>query len=72
MLTVCEYARAVLHNGLGHYEAALAQQGHRRLDSTIGVSTRAIPELVEAAVRSERRAPRPRLRGCWNERISRY
>jgi DNA-binding CsgD family transcriptional regulator len=56
MLTVCEYARAVLHNGLGHYEAALASAQQAGALDDLSVSTRALPELVEAAVRL--RAPR--------------
>jgi DNA-binding CsgD family transcriptional regulator len=51
LLTVCDYARAVLHNGLGHYEAALAAARQASALDDLSVSTRALPELVEAAVR---------------------
>jgi DNA-binding CsgD family transcriptional regulator/tetratricopeptide (TPR) repeat protein len=48
-----EYASAVLYNGLGRYEAAVAavrQAGERRYE--VGAPTRATAELVEAAARS--------------------
>jgi DNA-binding CsgD family transcriptional regulator/tetratricopeptide (TPR) repeat protein len=51
LVTVCEYARAVLHNGLGHYEAALAAAEKACALDDLSVSARALPELVEAAAR---------------------
>ena len=41
-----EYAKALLYNGLGRYEAAVASAGQA------GVSVRALAELVEAATRT--------------------
>ena len=54
VLTFCEHARAILHNGLGHYDLALsaAQQASARDELT--VSNWALAELVEAAARSAR------------------
>jgi ATP/maltotriose-dependent transcriptional regulator MalT len=52
-LAITEFARAILYNGLGQYDEALAaarQAGERFHD--MGSSTRALSELVEAAVRS--------------------
>jgi tetratricopeptide (TPR) repeat protein len=74
------YASAVLHNGLGRYEAArdAARQVFERDDVIFGYLV--VAELAEAAARTEaaqafrRRwtgrpsAPRPRPRGCWASR----
>jgi DNA-binding CsgD family transcriptional regulator len=45
------FATAVLHNGLGHYETALAaaQQAHE--NDKLGFGIWVLPELIEAAVR---------------------
>ena len=54
VLTFCEHARAILHNGLGHYDLALsaAQQASARDELT--VSNWALVELVEAAAAAAR------------------
>jgi DNA-binding CsgD family transcriptional regulator len=55
-LTVIHFARAVLYNGLGRYEDALAaarQASEQPHD--LGPSNAALPELIEAAARSGRR-----------------
>jgi DNA-binding CsgD family transcriptional regulator len=54
VLTFSEHARAVLHNGLAHYDVALkaAQQASER--DELSVSGWALAELVEAAARSGR------------------
>jgi tetratricopeptide (TPR) repeat protein len=49
-LGVSEFLSAVLHNGLGRYDAALAAVGHC---SEEGPATWALPELIEAAARCE-------------------
>jgi DNA-binding CsgD family transcriptional regulator len=46
---------AILDNGLGHYEAALAAAGHATAHDVIHIVTATLPELVEAAARSGRR-----------------
>jgi DNA-binding CsgD family transcriptional regulator len=51
VLTYGEYARAVLNNGLGRYEAALSAALSASAQDELGVSTRSLVELVEAAVR---------------------
>jgi hypothetical protein len=51
VLTFGEYARAVLHNGLGHYEAALAPAQSASGRDELMVSVWSLPELVEAATR---------------------
>jgi DNA-binding CsgD family transcriptional regulator len=52
IVTACEYSTAALYNGLAYYEAALgAAQRAAELDD-LSVSSWALPELVEAAVRS--------------------
>ena len=53
-LTVREYASSLLHNGLGHYETALAAAQQASAQDELSVSSRSLPELVEAAVRSGR------------------
>jgi len=51
-LTVCEYGRAILQNGLGEYETALAAARRAVEPDDFNVSTWALPELVEAGVRA--------------------
>src|SRR5262249_49290382 len=57
VLTFSEHARAVLHNGLAHYDVALAaaQQASERDEPS--VSGWGLAELVEAAARSSRAEP---------------
>jgi DNA-binding CsgD family transcriptional regulator len=55
-LSTARWASALLHNGLGQYESALAAaqqvaEPSKRLDATF---KRVLPELIEAAVRSGR------------------
>jgi DNA-binding CsgD family transcriptional regulator len=52
VLTYAEHARAVLNNGLGHYETALAAAQQASAQDELGISTRSLAELVEAAARS--------------------
>ena len=52
LLTFAERARAVLGNGLGHYEAALAAARQATDQDELSVPTRTLAELVEAGVRS--------------------
>jgi DNA-binding CsgD family transcriptional regulator len=52
VLTYAEHARAVLNNGLGQYEAALAAAQQASAQDELGVSTRSLAELVEAAART--------------------
>jgi len=66
MLTAGEYARALLHNGLGQYEAALAAAQQASAQDELGVSSFVLPELVEAAARSDR----PRVAADALERLS--
>jgi DNA-binding CsgD family transcriptional regulator len=47
-----EFAAAVLHNGLGHYAAALAAAQQAREHDEFGFGVWVLPELIEAAVRS--------------------
>jgi DNA-binding CsgD family transcriptional regulator len=54
VLTAGEAARALLHNGLGHYEMALAAAQQASAQDELGASSLSLPELVEAAVRSGR------------------
>ncbi len=51
-VTNVHWSIAVLENGFGHYAEALAAAGQARDDSHLFVSTWALPELVEAAVRT--------------------
>ena len=51
VLTFSEHARAVLYNGLGRYEAALAPAQSAGQRDELTVSVWALPELVEAAMR---------------------
>jgi DNA-binding CsgD family transcriptional regulator len=46
-----EFAAAVLHNGLGHYPAALAAAQQAREHDELGFGVWVLPELIEAAVR---------------------
>jgi DNA-binding CsgD family transcriptional regulator len=52
VLTFCEHARAVLYNGLGRYEDALAPAQSAGKRDELMVPVWALPELVEAAMRS--------------------
>jgi DNA-binding CsgD family transcriptional regulator len=52
VVTVCDYSRAVLHNSLGQYEAALVAAQRAVAPNDLSVSSWALPELVEAAARS--------------------
>jgi ATP/maltotriose-dependent transcriptional regulator MalT len=52
VLTLGEHARAVLHNGLGHYAAALQHAQLASAQDELHVSVWSLPELVEAAARS--------------------
>lgn len=54
ILTFAEHARAVLHNGLGLYEAALAPAQSASARDQLMISVWSLPELVEAATRSGR------------------
>jgi hypothetical protein len=54
ILTFAEHARAVLHNGLGDYETALARAHSASARDELMVSAWSLPELVEAATRSGR------------------
>jgi DNA-binding CsgD family transcriptional regulator len=47
-----EFAAAILHNGLGHYPAALAAAQQAREHDELGFGVWVLPELIEAAVRS--------------------
>jgi DNA-binding CsgD family transcriptional regulator len=47
-----EFAAAILHNGLGHYPAALAAAQQARDHDELGFGVWVLPELIEAAVRS--------------------
>ena len=51
VLTFCEHARAVLYNGLGRYDAALAPAQSAARRDELMVSVWSLPELVEAAMR---------------------
>ena len=51
-VTFAQYATAVLENGLGHYQEALSAARSAVQDQALYLSTFALPELVEAAVRS--------------------
>ena len=47
-----EFATAVLHNGLGHYQAALAAAKQACKHDELGFGVWVLPELIEAGVRS--------------------
>ena len=51
VLTFADHARAVLYNGLGRYEAALAPAQEAANRDELLVSVWSLPELVEAATR---------------------
>jgi DNA-binding CsgD family transcriptional regulator len=54
LLAFGEYARAVLYNGLGRYEAALAPAQSASSRDELHASVWSLPELVEAAARCGR------------------
>jgi len=54
VLTVGELARAVLHNGLGHYQAALDAAQSASAQDELMFSVWSLPELIEAAARCGR------------------
>jgi DNA-binding CsgD family transcriptional regulator len=54
VLALAGYATAVLNNGLGRYEAAMDGAGAASDDGDFGYSGAALPELIEAATRSDR------------------
>lgn len=66
VLTAGEAARALLHNGLGHYEMALAAAQQASAQDELGATSLSLPELVEAAVRSDR----PQVAADALERLS--
>ena len=47
-----EFATAVLHNGLGHYQAALAAAKQACKHDELGFGVWVLPELIEAGMRS--------------------
>jgi hypothetical protein len=51
-VTVAHWMIAVLYNGLGRYEEALAEARHASEHKHVYVSARALPELIEAAART--------------------
>ncbi|HYZ62449.1 MAG TPA: AAA family ATPase [Acetobacteraceae bacterium] len=51
-LAATEWANAVLYNGLGRYEEALAAAEQGSQDLTIGLATWCLVELIEAGVRT--------------------
>jgi DNA-binding CsgD family transcriptional regulator len=51
-VTCAHWAAAILHNGLGRYADAFAAAGRARADSHLYLSIWALPELIEAAVRT--------------------
>jgi len=53
LITIVEYATAVLHNGLGQYPAALAAARKASDHEGLAFFSWALPEVVEAAVRSD-------------------
>jgi DNA-binding CsgD family transcriptional regulator len=57
VLTFSEHARAVLHNGLAHYDVALAAAQQASERDELSVSGWALAELVEAAARSGKAEP---------------
>ena len=54
VLTFAELARAVLHNGLGHYQEALGPAQSASARDELLVSAWSLPEIVEAAARCGR------------------
>src|SRR5262249_44833239 len=55
VLTIGEHARAVLHNGLGHYQAVLEPAQSASVQDELMYSVWSLPELVEAATRCGKR-----------------
>ena len=55
VVALAGYATAVLNNGLGRYELAMNGAKHASDGGDFGYSSAALPELVEAAVRSGNR-----------------
>jgi DNA-binding CsgD family transcriptional regulator len=53
-IAASEYTRAVLYNGLGHYEAAFAAAASVCEHEDLGIFNWAVTELVEAAARAGR------------------
>ena len=53
VLTIGEHARAVLYNGLGHYQAALDPARSASAQDELMYSVWSLPELVEAAARCD-------------------
>jgi DNA-binding CsgD family transcriptional regulator len=53
-LTFAEHARAILHNSLGHYETALDNAQRAGAQDELHAAVWSLPELVEAAVRSDK------------------
>jgi DNA-binding CsgD family transcriptional regulator len=53
-LTASAYARAILHNGLGNYDDALAAAQEASALDNLSVTSWSLPDLIEAAVRSHR------------------
>src|SRR5215469_4816046 len=51
VLTIGEHTRAVLHNGLGHYQAVLEPAQSASAQDELMFSVWSLPELVEAATR---------------------
>jgi len=54
VLTFGEHAHAVLHNALGHYDTALDNAQRASAQDELHASVWSLPELVEAAVRSDK------------------
>jgi DNA-binding CsgD family transcriptional regulator len=52
ILAVCDYVTSILHNGLGNYATALEAARRASEGDELGVCSWALPELIEAAVRS--------------------
>jgi DNA-binding CsgD family transcriptional regulator len=65
-ITLAEYAAAVLHNGLGRYQAALAAAQRACEHDELGLFGWALIELVEAAARSGE----PEIAGIALEQLS--
>jgi DNA-binding CsgD family transcriptional regulator len=55
VLTFGELGRAVLYNGLGRYDEAVAPAESASAQDELAISMWALPELVESGARSERR-----------------
>jgi DNA-binding CsgD family transcriptional regulator len=57
LLAVCEYVSALLHNGLGRYDAALHAAETASDSDALNHPVWSLPELVEAAVRCGKAGP---------------